>query len=117
MAMRETFEEKQPEEAWERDCNAMAAAQWIIWYGQTLFKQILYSQFEDNEKTGTASWRFGRQYDGPADVCRSVERWRFWKRCFEARGSDVDASDECKKLMSSAAELMGTIEKGMWFEA
>ncbi len=117
MAMREAFEEKQPEETWERDCNAMAAAQWIISYGQTLFKQILYSHFEDNERTGTASWRFGKQYGGPPMACRSVERWRFWKRCFEAIEGDLDAGDECKKLTSRAAGLMGSIEKGMWFDA
>lgn len=36
MMMCNAFEERRSEAAWERDCHVMAAAQWIIWHGQSV---------------------------------------------------------------------------------
>ncbi|RFU27689.1 hypothetical protein B7463_g8636, partial [Scytalidium lignicola] len=113
--MRDSFEEKMPKEACEQDLNVMAAAQWIIWYGQSLFKLILYGDDQDEDENAKESWRFGKQYTGPLIQRRSVERWRYWKQCFQLIVSDTDSSDECKKLASRSANLMDAIEKSMIF--
>ena len=117
--IRLAFEEKQPEESWERDCYAMSAAQWILWYGQSLFKMILYSQFEEEDAMAVngGAWRLGSHYEGPQLVVRSVERWRFWKGRFDAIESDTQASDECRKLASKAAGLMEAIQRALLFES
>lgn len=49
----------------------MAAAQWILWHGQTLFKVI----FDYSEATakGEGHWWFGKEFAGPSMEPRSVE--------------------------------------------
>ncbi|KAK1762555.1 hypothetical protein QBC33DRAFT_461266, partial [Phialemonium atrogriseum] len=79
----DAFETKKPEEAWERDCKVMAAAQWILWHGQTLFKLIIYDHLEEPPGEGS-NWGFGNELEGSKMPPRSVERWRFWKAGFEA---------------------------------
>jgi hypothetical protein len=110
----DAFETRKPEEAWERDCKVMAAAQWILWHGQTLFKLIIYDYLEETPGEGS-NWGLGSELEGSKMLPRSVERWRFWKAGFEAVGSELDASDECKKIASRAAVLMGSFEESMLF--
>ncbi len=74
--LREAFESKKPKELWEYDCNVMAAAQWILWYGQTLFKLITYDYLEEDIRE-KGNWRLGKTYTGPPIEPRSIERWRF----------------------------------------
>ena len=113
-AMRDAFETEKPQAAWERDCNTMAAAQWILWHGQNLFKLIIYDNLEE-KADDRGNWWFGKELAGSSMKPRSVERWGFWKTGFEAVESDPDASDECKKLASRVAELMASIEQSLLF--
>lgn len=115
MLMRDAFEEEKSKEAWEQDCNVMAAAQWVIWYGQSLFKQILYDHDEEDAANKSGSWRLGKHFAGPPMEPQSIARWHFWKNCFEAIAADPGSSVECRKLASKSAGLMGTIEKSMVF--
>ena len=112
--MRTAFEEKKPEEAWEQDCNIMAAAVWILGYGQTLFKLIVYDHLEE-DKTDRGSWWFGDEFAGPPMEGRSIERWRYWKSGFEAVEGDPNASDECRKVALKAAKLMEALEESSLF--
>lgn len=102
------------EEVWERDCNIMAAAQWILWHGQTLLKLVVSGQSENAPST-TVLWRLGKAYTGPSIEPRSIERWRFWKACFEAVENVADASEECKNVASKTARVMASLEDGMLF--
>lgn len=112
--LREAFESEAPEETWERDCNIMAAAQWILWHGQTLFKQVIFYQLQ-GASIDEKHWRFGETFAGPPMEARSVERWRFWKAGFEAVEKASDASDECKNIAKRAACMMASLEGGMLF--
>lgn len=112
--LRETFETKAPEEAWERDSNIMAAAQWILWHGQTLLKLVIFDQ-SDNTSEIAGHWRLGKAYAGPSIEPRSIERWRFWKGGFEAVENFPDASDECRNVARKAARVMACLEDGMLF--
>lgn len=112
--LREVFEKETPEEVWERDSNIMAAAQWILWHGQTLFKLIIYDHGE-GETEDEEYWWFGKAFPGPAIKPRSIERWRFWKAGFEAVEKLSNASDECKKNAKKAACVMAALEEGMLF--
>jgi hypothetical protein len=111
--LRVAFEWKKPEETWERDCNTMAAAQWIIWHGQTLFKLVIYDSPKENGERDP--WWFGEAFAGPPMQPRSIERWRFWKSEFEAVEKESDASEECKTLAKRAARFMASLEETMFF--
>jgi hypothetical protein len=110
--LREAFESKKPKETWERDCNTMAAAQWIFWQGQPLFKLVIYDYPEED---GVKQWRIGKAYAGPPMNPRSIERWRFWKSGFEATEKEPDADEECKNLAKRAPRLMASLEEAMFF--
>lgn len=92
----------------------MAAAQWILWHGQTLFKLIIYDHLEEGPAEDS-NWWLGEELEDSKMTPRSIERWRFWKAGFEAAASEPDASDECKKVASKAAVLMGAFEQSMLF--
>lgn len=112
--MRSAFEAEKPEEAWERDYYTMAAAQWILWHGQTLFKLIIYNDIGESSYS-INPWRFGKTLvDLRMQPC-SVERWRSWKARFKGLESYIDASNECKKVASRAAVIMGSMEQSMLF--
>lgn len=112
--LREAFESETPEQVWERDCNIMAAAQWILWHGQTLFKLVMFDHHEGDTKD-EGYWWFGKAFAGPAIEPRSIERWRFWKSGFEAVEKESNAGDECKKNAKKAACVMAALEEGMSF--
>ena len=114
-AMRDAFEESSANrEKWEADSYTMAAAQWILFYGQGIFKMILNPAGIDSE-TDTV-WRFGRHFSGSEKLKPgSVERWRFWQSCFDAAAKDDSSSKECQDLARRAADLMDAIAKSMLF--
>jgi hypothetical protein len=119
--LRWAFEErKRRSEPWEQDYDVMAAAQWIIWNGQALFKAIIYTEGDGDDVKNNGSsvahyWQLGDDLKGSPMTPCSIERWRFWKTSFEAVQSDPDAMDECKMVSSRAADLMGSIERSMLF--
>ncbi len=113
MVLRCAFEAKS-EDTWERHCDTMAAAQWILWNGQALFKLIIYDHNE-NTATDSSEWLLGKGLEGSSIKPRSVERWRYWKTGFENIEKESDASNECKNLSSRAASLMSSIDQAMLF--
>lgn len=112
--LRDAFESEAPEEVWERDCNVMAAAQWILWHGQTLFKLVIFDHSEE-DANDKGNWWFGKAFVGPVIEPRSIYRWRFWKAGFEAVEKASDASDECKNIAKRAARVMASLEENMLF--
>lgn len=112
--LRGAFETETPEEVWKRDCNVMAAAQWILWHGQTLFKLVIFGDSE-GVLNYREHWWFGKAFAGPSMEPRSIERWRYWKAGFEAVEKAADASDECRNVANKAARMMASLEEGMSF--
>lgn len=88
----------------------MAAAQWILWNGEMICKLVIYDYLEEGEGS---NWALGPEVEDSKMTPRSVERWRFWKAGFEAMENEADASEECKKVASKAAVLMGAFEQSM----
>jgi hypothetical protein len=112
--LREAFETNVLEAAWERDANTMAAAQWILWHGQTLFKLIIYDHLEEGQND-KGNWWLGKAFAGPLMQPRSIERWRFWREGFETVETRLDASEDCKRVSKRAADLMASMERDMLF--
>jgi len=81
----------------------MAAAQWIICSGQSLFKEVL--------RNGGLSahhqlpWHTGKLYKGKAGL--SLDRWHFWRECFRVISLDLGVSWECIGEAKMAADVMG----------
>ncbi len=120
-ALREAFEEKCKEEGESdqllRDELVLAAAQWILWCGQSLFKQVLYTGEVDPDRL-QKSWRPGTLFRGEGGL--SVERWHFWRRGFSAvaagKGGEKEGyGKECMEVAARAAAIMEALEKAMTF--
>ncbi|EAW19694.1 DUF3632 domain-containing protein [Aspergillus fischeri NRRL 181] len=62
-----------------RDQQIIAAAEYILWDGQELFKHVLCS----GSIGDTKSWEPALLYFG--DAFLSLKRWRFWKDGFRKR--------------------------------
>ncbi|GIK03849.1 hypothetical protein Aspvir_007924 [Aspergillus viridinutans] len=93
-----------------RDQQIIAAAQYILWDGQELFKHVLCP----NSMGDTKGWEPGLLYFGDASL--SLKRWRFWKDRFrKAAGEDSGMSDECRNVSTKAATLMEALEASMIF--
>ncbi|PWY95903.1 hypothetical protein BO94DRAFT_620264 [Aspergillus sclerotioniger CBS 115572] len=112
--MRGAFEERpvpwDPPFEGERDQRIIAAAQYILWDGLELFKEVV-SPGTIEERP---SWM-------PGLLCfsehrLSLRRWHFWKKGFEkSREEGNGLSEECRKVAGKAAALMETIEEGLSF--
>ncbi|KAI0479322.1 hypothetical protein GGR56DRAFT_634446 [Xylariaceae sp. FL0804] len=110
--MRDAFETRQKMKSWEVESYVMGAAQWILIYGQSLFQHIQcpVSKAEEQQMRDH-SWRLGDGYPKPDAVePRSVDRWRFWRDCFDSAAQDAGSGEECKKVARKAAELMKAID-------
>lgn len=94
-----------------REAWILAAAQWIIWDGQSLFKHILSPGKISPEDL--QSWRSGPLYEGKQVM--SLERWRFWKERFGFIAGEEKVGDECKTVAAKATNMMGSIEENMMF--
>jgi hypothetical protein len=97
-----------------REAYVAAAAQWIIWYGQSLFRQVLFTVLPDDLR----AWNPGPLYPGKADL--SLQRWHFWRDGFKAVateqcGEKSASQQECKNLAAKAARLMDSLEENMTF--
>lgn len=100
-----------------RDELILAAAQWILWCGQSLFKQVLFREDIDPNLLAKA-WCTGKLYHGEGGL--SMDRWRFWRNGFEgiaagARGEKEGYGEECVRVAARAAVIMKTLEESMTF--
>ena len=103
----------------------LAAAQWILWYGQSFFKQVIYPG--DITSEDLQHWTPGPLYDGKAHL--TLHRWHFWRDSFKAVasgrraeedekgfGQDEDGfGQECRMVSAAAADLMDSFERNMTF--
>lgn len=92
-----------------RDQYILAAAQWILWSGHSLFKQILYP--DDEFPNGQPIWEPGPLYGGPPLL--SVHRWRFWRDGFKVAAQNHNQSGECRNVSSKVVKMMESIEEAM----
>lgn len=100
----------------ERNTEIMAAALWIIWYGQTIFTFFIYDEdTKDNIRPVGDIDNIGDTGNVAPFGPRSLERWQYWTRKFEEIEAWSGAMDECKKLAAQAARLMHVIEENMVF--
>ena len=78
--MRDAFQGEVRNGQFFRIDYVLAAAQWILWYGQTLFMRISGGpEMCDDRKD---EWRPGDRYKGGPEL--SLEWWHFWKERFRA---------------------------------
>lgn len=121
-ALRDAHEEFCKEEGkWRqhiRDERMMAAGQWILWWGQGLFKQVIFPREVDLDDIAN-SLRPGQLYRGEGGL--SLGRWRFWKDGFAsvaagAEGEKDGYGEECVRVLAKAADIMETLEESMMFD-
>lgn len=96
------------------DYHVMAAAQWMLWDGQEIYKYMAnpLPVSDVDEKT----WWLGNCCTPSSMLVVSLARWQFWKEGFKAAGAEGGGrSLECKDLAGRAAALMDFIEKSMSF--
>jgi len=94
----------------------LAGAQWIFWYGQTFFKQVIFPGEVSDRDLGM--WSPGPLYDGKTYL--TMDRWHFWKDGYRAVASggkeeEKGYSQECRSVAAKAAGLMDALEKNMTF--
>ena len=91
----------------------LAAAQWILWYGHSLFKQVIFS----GEVSHDLQAQFpGPDYDGKAHL--TLHRWHFWRNGYlkvSSSGNNGKYSQECRDVAGKVAALMDAFEKNMTF--
>ena len=115
-AQREAHETRREGQGSFHDVYVSAAAQWILLYGQSFFKQVLFPG--DVSSDDLRLWNPGPLYDGKAYL--SLQRWHFWRDGFNAVASDEKEEEkgfgqECKMVAAKAAEMMDSLEKNMTF--
>ena len=98
-----------------RDLQVLSAAQWILWYGQSLFKQVLSPTEKVYPETPEYDDR-GPLYQGKRGL--SLDRWHFWRDGFNAIASSgkeekQEYSQECRNVSAKVADMMEAFEKSM----
>ncbi|KAI9675627.1 MAG: hypothetical protein M1817_000994 [Caeruleum heppii] len=112
-AQRDALEGRVDVEDDEQDAYVLAAAQWILWYGQSFFKQVMYpGDVTPNDLRG---WSPGPLYDGKAAL--NLHRWHFWRDSYREIACSVDEgySAECKNVSARVVEIMDSLERIMMF--
>ncbi|KAL3476732.1 hypothetical protein BJX99DRAFT_258066 [Aspergillus californicus] len=113
--LRSAFEERMEDEEdyfqGMKDQSILAAAQYILWSGNELFKAVSYAG--DVEESDQGAWHPGPLYDG--DWTLNLQRWRFWKGGFEAAVQDESLGEEARDVADRAAKLMGVFESTLVF--
>ncbi|KAE8152501.1 hypothetical protein BDV25DRAFT_150977 [Aspergillus avenaceus] len=99
-ALREAFEVDHDEP--HRSVYILGAAQWILWYGQTLSSLVWQRIHSDArpEFPVTAEHSLDRF---------TTEKWKLWKTRFR----EYQGNDECAKVAQKAACLMDALEKNL----
>ena len=116
---RDVFESRNPlahQHGCSRDIYVLVAAQWILWSGQSLFKQLIYPGEISSEMMRW--WSPGELYDGKPDL--SLHRWHFWRDGYNAVASSGNEGgtgygQESKDVATKAAAIMDALEKNMSF--
>ena len=90
-----------------RDANVIAAAQWILWSGQTVRRHALYKGPPEGS-TLSAPTFFNLERAGT-----SPEKWELWKEGFRSASEEGSASEECRNVALRAFTLMDALEKNM----
>ena len=90
----------------------LAAAQWIIWYGQSLFKQLLYPGEVSSDDLRNSSP--GPKYSGKPNL--TLHRWHYWKGEYNAVASSgarvgKEYSQECRDVSARVVAIMDALEK------
>ena len=99
----------------------IAAAQFILHSGQTLFKHITFPQELLSEQDDC--WTPGPLFKGKPAF--SLKRWRFWCDGYKAvsqdnkdgKGKGQGYSQECKDIARRAAKLMECFDETLTFDA
>jgi Protein of unknown function (DUF3632) len=94
----------------ERDAWVLGAAQWILWYGQGLFKLILWpGDWYDDEKRRHEACRW------PDEKWRqfTLRNWHAWRDRFRHVAGSDGFGYECKTVAGKAADTMDVLERGM----
>jgi len=115
-AQREAHENSSAEESSIHAAYVLAAAQWILWSGQSLFKQVISTG--DVSHSDLQCWTPGPLYGGDSQL--SLRRWRFWKAGFSNVALSGEKEEkafiqECNKVAAMAAHLMDSLEQSMIF--
>lgn len=111
--MRDAFE-TEPQDDFHQ-YHVMAAAQWILWDGQEIFKYMANPlRVSDDE---ARIWRLGERCSSSSVDVISLARWQLWKEGFKAAAAaeGPKCSNESKNLAERAAALMDAIEKSSSF--
>ncbi len=113
-AQREAHEKSPVKEPSIRAAYVLAAAQWIMWSGQSLFKQVIFTG--DVSPNDLQCWTPGPLYGGDSRL--SLRRWRFWKDSFShvAFGGEKEEEafvQESNKVAAKASQLMDSLERSM----
>ena len=98
-----------------RDIQVLSAAQWILWYGQSLFKQVLDPLKKISRDAQREDDR-GPFYRGEKGL--SLERWHFWRNGFNAVALSGEEekqkySQECRDVAGKVADMMEVLERSM----
>jgi hypothetical protein len=113
--MRDAFEHSPEDEKYPfkgiQDQKVLAAAQHILWNGQSLFKQVMYPG--DVSSDDMRCWNPGPLYNG--EPLLSLDRWNFWKGSFKTAAEDSSLGDECRSVARKAANMMDFLGQGMMF--
>lgn len=113
--LRDTFEEDhEKEDIALQEARIIGTAQWILWRGQDLFKEVLVPDERwglptHNESAKEKRHRL-RLEDGNA---LTSKRWQNAEAGFEKAASSQQFSHECRVVAERAAETMDTIKRGM----
>lgn len=118
VCLREAFEGARlgPDDIWTKhNIGLLSVAQWILWYGQSLFKQVLnpidimYPDTPEYDDTGPL-------YHGKRGL--SLDRWHFWRDGFNAvalsgKEGKQEYSEECRDVAGKVADMMEVLENSM----
>lgn len=115
-AMRDAFEiDSKEEEDWFegiQNQKVLAAAQYILWNGQSLLKQIKY--LSDEGLSGLEACKPGPLYCEKTIFC--LDRWHFWRKGFQASAENTSLfNDECRDVAGRVVGLMDSLEHSMLF--
>ena len=117
-AQRDAHEGRGPyteEDGVPSEIYVLAAAQWILWFGQSFFKQVLFPG--DLSPDDLRMWSPGPLYNGKAHL--TLDEWHFWRDGYNAIASsgkeDKGYTPECKNVAAKVAAIMDALEQNMTF--
>lgn len=94
-----------------RSTFVLGAAQWILWYGQSLFKLTSQPDLFEGASNEWKGWEPGPLYHGKASLF--LDRWQFWKRRFGDIINGGDVTEECREVNRRVIDLIETFERTM----